>query len=83
MFDPFVGWALLPVRLSSDSNDSPILFNRVGNVPRVERRGTLVRLSTQGALPTRLNERLFAWHLSVVLLLLASAMLAIDRVLWN
>ena len=31
-------------------------FNRVGNAPRVERRGKLFRHSTRGALPTRLNE---------------------------
>ena len=31
-------------------------FNRVGNAPRVERRERLVRDTTRGALPTRLND---------------------------
>ena len=31
-------------------------FNRVGNAPRVERRESLVRHTTRGALPTRLND---------------------------
>ena len=35
-------------------------FNRVGNAPRVKRRGTRFRDSTRGALPTRLNESIQA-----------------------
>ena len=31
-------------------------FNRVGNAPRVQRRGIVYRCTTRGALPTRLNE---------------------------
>ena len=31
-------------------------FNRVGNAPRVRRRGIVFRRTTRGALPTRLNE---------------------------
>ncbi len=31
-------------------------FNRVGNAPRVQRRGIVSRRTTRGALPTRLNE---------------------------
>ena len=31
-------------------------FNRVGNAPRVKRRGVVFRRTTRGALPTRLNE---------------------------
>ncbi len=31
-------------------------FNRVGNAPRVQRRGIVFRRKTRGALPTRLNE---------------------------
>ncbi len=33
-----------------------VLFNRVGNAPRVTRCGTPLRHPTRGALPTRLNE---------------------------
>ena len=39
-------------------------FNRVGNAPRVRRRGIVFRRTPRGALPTRLNESVLTTRLA-------------------